>query len=71
MMTIQDLLKTPHSNLRIGCGDVWLYWDDETEAWVVRQHRRYARMGSVLYCGDEAGAVEVMLREMGIETEGK
>jgi hypothetical protein len=66
-MTITDLLKLPSTPTRISAGDTWLYYDDETGEWVVREHRIYARKGEELYRGDEAGAVVAMLKALGVE----
>lgn len=68
-MTIIELLKTPHHNLRVSYGDTWLYWDGESAEWIVRQHKSYARQGAVMYRGDEDKAVSVFVRVAGIETK--
>lgn len=70
-MTIIELLKMPHHNLRISHGDTWLYWDEESEQWVVRMHKPLARKTVVLYEGNESSAVEMFIKAAGIEVEEK
>ena len=57
-MTILELLKSdvlPPPRLSIG--DYWIYWDEDTNEWVVCNQKRYAHKIQIVRFTDEYDAV--------------
>ncbi len=46
---IEEFLK--EENARLSCGSRWLYWDEDTDDWVVLDRQPYAKKNETLYRG--------------------
>jgi len=46
-MDIIGFLKKGIS-VRLSYGDRWMYWDEEEGGWIVREHKPYSRVSTVL-----------------------
>lgn len=65
-MDIADLLKIDVPNsIRVSCGDYWIYFDNQSQMWVVREHVRYQRSARVLIeTANEEEAVAVFVKAL-------
>lgn len=69
-MTIAELLKLPAANARLSYGDVWLYWDESIEQWVVLQHLSRKRSPkTIVETENESEAAAAFCKAAGIEME--
>jgi len=62
-MTIVEALKNDEIG-RVSRRNRWMYWDDIYEAWMVAEHKSYARETKIIYQGKyEEAAVEALLND--------
>lgn len=64
MERLIELMKDENQNFRLSNYDLWLYWDEVTEAWIVRKPARN-RIGSVVLAADSNlnNVIELLVKE--------
>lgn len=59
-MEIITALKT--EDIRITCGRTWLFWNNQSEEWVVYERRIYAKKNNCLYTGQSLeAAIDILV----------
>ena len=62
-MTIKKMLQSDNWNIRIEYADRWLYWDNTSKLWVVRERKRHQKHSRVVTeTESEEDAVDMLLK---------